>query len=65
MIRKAIPPPIRNGENSENTLLKNFIMISKFINAQANKITASSEQTTDRIIFLFIGLFSGGTELLC
>ncbi len=53
------------GRTAKLLLLKNFIMISKFINAQANKNNRKQWTNDDRIIFYSSVCFSGGTELLC
>ena len=63
LIRNAIPPPIRNGENSEITFLRNSITALRFIKAQANRISSSNARMIYRTMFLSSRPFSGGAAI--
>ena len=65
LIRNAIPPPIRNGENSESTFLRNSITASRFIKAQAKRIISSNARMMYWIMLLLSRPFSGGAAISC
>ena len=47
-IKKAIPPPSRNGKNSVPILPTTLTTLPKFISAHASRISSASEQKTWR-----------------